>query len=63
MTHNTGLDWKIYVNGENSFSVYYDHPSEGFWFRNYADAEQFRHTLANDPNLDPFTVFATYWFK
>ena len=57
MTHNSSLDWKVYDNGENSFSVYYDHPSEGFWFRDRAEAENFRRTLAN-PDIDPMTA---YW--
>ena len=56
MTHNTGLEWKIYV-GENEISVYIDDPSEGFWFRSIAEAEQFRRTLAN-PDIDPMTA---YW--
>ena len=57
MAHNP-LDWKIYVAGETSISVYCDHPSEGFWFRDHTEAENFRHTLANDPNIDPLTA---YW--
>lgn len=59
MAHNS-LDWKVYAAGENSFSVYCDHPTEGFWFRNLTEAAQFQATLANDPNLDPPTVYA-YW--
>lgn len=59
MAHNS-LDWKVYVADENSVSVYYDSPAEGFWFRSLTDAEQFRHTLANNPNLDPMTAFA-HW--
>lgn len=58
MTHNS-LDWKVYA-GENEFSVYYDSPSEGFWFRDRAEAENFRRTLIDDQSLDPFTVFI-YW--
>ena len=56
MAHN--LDWKIYVAGETSISVYLDRPAEGYWFRDFAEADQFRLTLANDPNLDPLTA---YW--
>lgn len=57
MTHNTGLDWKIYETGD-SFSVFYDSPSEGFWFNNRAEAENFRSAIADNPNLDPFVA---YW--
>lgn len=51
------LDWKIYVNDENSYSVYYDCPEEGYWFSDRNKAEQFRLTLAN-PDTDPMTA---YW--
>jgi hypothetical protein len=54
MTHNP---WKIYVNDENSYSVYIDHPSEGYWFNSRAEAENFQRALA-DENIDPMTAYA-----
>ena len=58
MTHNP-LSWKIYA-ADGTFSVYCDRPAEGYWFRDFADADQFRRALANDPNIDPQTAFS-YW--
>lgn len=53
------LDWQIFAADE-SYSVYCDDPAEGYWFRDFADADQFRRALVNDPNIDPQMAFSCW---